>query len=171
MDENILTCLITCITQLITTLITVGVTIFVAYRTYCSQKRRNDNESRRLQFVNCNSSLELFRAYIANLIIFSYPSEAQLELKDLLTCIEKMKLIEEYLSELTEVNLPDTFVEDFRLYRIKIAFQRISIEQRLNGISGNSIKASIFDDLDTIELINSVEKFISSYHNQKPDEK
>lgn len=73
MDENILTCLITCITQLITTLITVGVTIFVAYRTYCSQKRRNDNESRRLQFVNCNSSLELFRAYIANLIIFSSP--------------------------------------------------------------------------------------------------
>lgn len=109
--------------------------------------------------------------YVVITVKIMHLSEAQLELKDLLTCIEKMKLIEEYLSELTEVNLPDTFVEDFRLYRIKIAFQRISIEQRLNGISGNSIKASIFDDLDTIELINSVEKFISSYHNQKPDEK
>lgn len=135
------------------------------------KKNRNDNEVKRLQFVNCNSSLELFKAYIANLLIFSSPSEAQLELNDLVTCINKMKLIEEYLSELTETDLPDSFVEDFRLYRIKIAFQRISIEQRLNGISSKIIHVSIFDDLDTLELINSIEKFISSYHNQKPGEK
>lgn len=79
MNENILVCIITCITQLITTLITVGVTIFVAYRTYCSQKSRTEEGIRRLQSVNRNSSLELFRAYIANLIIFSSSGETQLE--------------------------------------------------------------------------------------------
>lgn len=171
MNENILTCIITCITQFITTLITVGVTIFVAYRTYCSQKSRNDAEVKRLQFINCNSSLELFKAYIANLIIFSSPSEAQLELKDLLTCIEKMKLIEEYLSELTEAELPDTFIEDFRFYRLKAAFQRISIEQCLENIEGETVLASVFDGLDTLELITSIEEFISSYNNQKPEKK
>lgn len=169
MNENILIGIITCITQLITTLITVGVTIFVAYRTYCSQRDRNDEEVRRLQSVNCNSSLELFRAYIANLIIFSSSDETQLDLRDLLTCIDKMKLIEEYLSELTETDLPDTFIEDFRFYRLKVAFQRISIEHKLNDISKESVPASVFDDLDTLELITSVEEFISIYNNEKED--
>lgn len=169
MNENILIGIITCITQLITTLITVGVTIFVAYRTYCSQKDKNDEDVKRLQSVNCSSSLELFRAYIANLFIFSSSGETQLDFKDLLTCIDKMKLIEEYLSELTETDLPDTFIEEFRFYRLKLAFQRISIEQRLNDISEQTVSASVFDNLDTLELITLVEKFISLYDNKKAD--
>lgn len=162
--------IITCITQIITTLITIGVTIFIAYRTYRSQKAKNDSETKRLQSVNCNSSLELFNAYIANLIIFSSPKEIQLKLNDLLTCIEKMKLVEQYLSELTETDLPDTFIEDFRFYRLKIAFQRISIEKRLNGVSEDVVLSSLFDDLDTLELITSIENFISSYHKEKTDD-
>lgn len=161
--------IITCITQIIATLITVGVTILVAYRTYISEKNKIDTETKRLQSINCNSSLELFNAYIANLIILSSPSEKKLYLRDLLPCIEKMKLTEQYLSELTETDLPDTFIEEFRFYRLKLAFQRICIEQRLRNISEEYVLASLFEDLDTLELITSVKKFISSY-TQKPDE-
>ncbi len=166
MNETI----ITCITQIITTFITVGVTIFIAYRTYRSQKNKSDNETRRLQSINCNSSLELFHAYVANLIIFTSPKEIRLNLNDLLTYIEKMKLIEQYLSELSETDLPDTFIEVFRFYRLKVSFQRISIENRLKDVSGYSIPSSLFDDLDTLEIITSIENFISSYRKEKTDD-
>lgn len=162
--------IISCITQIITTLITVGVTIYIAYRTYISEKNKADKELKRIQSINCNSSLELFNAYIANLIIFSSPKEINLQLSDLLTCIEKMKITEQYLSELTETDLPDTFIEEFRFYRLKIAFQRIYIEQRLNNLSSDFVPSSLFDDLDTLELITSLKKFVSSYYTEKPSE-
>lgn len=67
--------IITSITQIITTLITVGVTILVAYRTYCSQRNKADQETERLQIINCRSSLELLSTYVANLILFASPSK------------------------------------------------------------------------------------------------
>ncbi len=79
----------TCITQIITALITVGVTILVAYKTYRSQKSKEDMEIRRLQTINRNSSLELFLAYIANLILFASPTEIDLDSKTLCICLEK----------------------------------------------------------------------------------
>ena len=88
----------------------------------------------------------------------------------MLTYIEKMKLIEQYLSELSETDLPDTFIEVFRFYRLKVSFQRISIENRLKDVSGYSIPSSLFDDLDTLEIITSIENFISSYRKEKTDD-
>ena len=93
-----------------------------------------------------------------------------MNLNDLLTYIEKMKLIEQYLSELSETDLPDTFIEVFRFYRLKVSFQRISIENRLKDVSGYSIPSSLFDDLDTLEIITSIENFISSYRKEKTDD-
>ena len=81
-----------------------------------------------------------------------------------------MKLIEQYLSELSETDLPDTFIEVFRFYRLKVSFQRISIENRLKDVSGYSIPSSLFDDLDTLEIITSIENFISSYRKEKTDD-
>ncbi len=81
--------LLTCITQIITTLITIGVTILIAYRTYRSQKAKEECEIRRLQSVNCRSSLELFNAYIANLLLFTSPNEV----KTLQVCIPKMNFV------------------------------------------------------------------------------
>lgn len=166
MEETV----ISCITQIITTIITVGVTILIAYRTYISEKNKVDKELKRIQSINCNSSLELFNAYIANLIIFCSPKEIDLKLSDLIICLEKMKITEQYLSELTETDLPDTFIKDFRFYRLKIAFQRIYIEQRLNDTSSEFVPSSLFDDLETLELITSIKKFISSYYTEKPSE-
>lgn len=163
--------IISCITQIITTLITVGVTILIAYRTYISEKTKVDKELKRIQSINCNSSLELFNAYIANLIIFCSPIEINLKLSDLMIYLEKMKTTEQYLSELSETGLPDTFIKDFRFYRLKIAFQRISIEQRLNNISSEIVLSSLFDDLETLELITSLKKFVSLYYTEKPSEK
>lgn len=93
-----------------------------------------------------------------------------MNLNDLLTCIEKIKLIEQYLSELSETDLPDTFIEVFRFYRLKVSFQRISIENRLKDVSESSVPSSLFDDLDTLEIITSIENFISSYHKEKTDD-
>ena len=91
-------------------------------------------------------------------------------MNDLLTCIEKIKLIEQYLSELSETDLPDTFIEVFRFYRLKVSFQRISIENRLKDVSESTVPSSLFDDLDTLEIITSIENFISSYHKEKTDD-
>lgn len=162
--------IISCITQIITTLITVGVTVLIAYRTYISEKTKIDKELKRIQTINCNSSLELFNAYISNLIIFCSPKEINLKLSDLKICLEKMKITEQYLSELTETDLPDTFIKDFRFYRLKIAFQRIYIEQRVNNTSSEFVLSSLFDDLETLELITSLKNFISSYYVEKPSE-
>lgn len=159
--------IITNITQIITTFITVGVTILVAYRTYCSQRNKADRETERLQLINCRSSLELFSAYIANLILFASPSRIQLHTEDLHICIQKMKLIEQYLCELTETDLPDTFIEKFRLYRLKLTFQRITLESRLKDVTDALVDSSVFEDLDTLELITSIKKFISEYSSIK----
>lgn len=162
--------IITCITQIITTLITVGVTIIVAYRTYRSQMNKADQEIKRLQLVNSYSSLELFNAYIANLILFASPLTIQLNTEDLRICIGKMKLIELYLAELTETNLPDTFIEKFRFFRLKLTFQRITLENRLNNISEDFVSSSMFEDLETLDLITSVKKFIADYSSDKNPE-
>ncbi|MDE7198696.1 MAG: hypothetical protein K2O15_07410 [Lachnospiraceae bacterium] len=163
--------IITSVTQIITTLITVGVTILVAYRTYCSQRNKADRETERLQLINCRSSLELFSAYVANLILFASPSKIQLHTEDLQICLQKMKLIEQYLSELTETDLPDTFIEKFRLYRLKLSFHRITLENRLKDVSETLVDSSMFEDLETLELITSVKKFISEYSSIKDPEK
>lgn len=162
--------IITCITQILTTLITVGVTILVAYRTYRSQRDKANQETTRLQLVNCRSSLELFNAYIANLILFASPKEIQLNKEDLHICIGKMKLTEQYLSELTETDLPDTFIEKFRFYRLKLTFQRITLENRLNNVTEKIVSSSMFEDLETLDLITSVKKFISDYSSDKNPE-
>lgn len=161
--------ILSCITQIITTLITIGVTILVAYRTYRSQKIKEDAKTERFQSINCRSSLELFNAYIANLLPFVSPEKTIFETKNLQFCIQKMKLTEQYLSELTEADLPDTFIEEFRYYRIKLAFQRISLENRLSFAEGENISSSCFDDLETLSLISSVERFVSSYSPEKTE--
>ena len=162
--------IITCITQIITTLITVGVTILVAYRTYRSQMNKADQEVKRLQLVNSRSSFELFNAYIANLILFASPLEVQLSTVDLHVCIEKMKLTEQYLSELSETDLPDTFIEKFRFYRLKLTFHRITLENRLNNVTEDFVSSSIFEDLETLDLITSVKKFVTDYSPDKNPE-
>lgn len=162
--------IITCITQIITTLITVGVTVLVAYRTYRSQMNKADQEIKRLQLVNSRSSLELFNAYIANLIPFASPLEIQLNTVDLHVCIGKMKLTEQYLSELSETDLPDTFIEKFRFYRLKLTFHRITLENRLNNVTEDYVSSSIFEDLETLDLITSVKKFVADYSPDKNPE-
>lgn len=73
-----------------------------------------------------------------------------------------MKITEQYLSELTGADLPDTFIKNFPFYRLKIAFQHIYIEQRLNDASNEFIPSSLFDNLETLELVTAIKKFISS---------
>lgn len=81
-----------------------------------------------------------------------------------------MKLTEQYLSELTETDLPDTFIEKFRFYRLKLTFQRITLENRLNNITEEVVSSSIFEDLEILDLITSVKKFVSGYSSDKNPE-
>lgn len=155
--------IITSITQIISTLITVGVTILVTYLTYRSQRKKADHETERLQSINCRSSLALFNAYVSSLVLFASPAKVNLETADLHICIKKMKLVEQYLSELVETNLPDTFIEKFHLYRLKLAFQRIALENRLKNITEAYVPSSTFEDLNTLDLITSVKNFISEF--------
>lgn len=161
--------IITCGTQIITTLITVGVTVLVAYLTYRSQKKKEADDIKRLQEVNRKSALELFKSYIANLFFFSSPKEVEMDRKILLVCIEKMKTVEQYLSELTESELPDTFIEKFIYYRVKLEFQRIDIEKCMVGITEDKISSAIFENLETMSLISEVSDFISLYDSTKTE--
>lgn len=160
---------ISCITQISTTLITVGVTILVAYRTYRSEKIKEEEKTRRLQNINLRSSLELLRAYTANLLPFIPVDDVHLETSLLRTYTQKMGLLEQYLSELTETNLPDTFIEEFRYYRLMLAFRRISIEAHLSTITEKTIPSSDFHDLEILPLITSLNDFISSYSSEKTE--
>lgn len=163
METKMTDTFMTCITQLITTILTIAASILIAYLTYRSQKKKSLSEIKRLQSVNCHSALELFNAYIANLIFFVAPEEKKLNRNTLLTCLDKMKLLEQYLSELTEVELPDDFIRDFQFYRLKISFQRLSLENCLSQTQEDSVDSSLFIDLNTFELITSLNVFISKY--------
>lgn len=162
---------ISIITQIITTLLTVSVTVLVAYLTYYAQRKKENEATRRLQNVNCRSALELFNAYISNLIFFVAPRDIQLETEHLCICIEKMKLTDQYLSELTEVDFPDSFIESFHLYRLKLAFQRIILENKLKNVNEATVSSSLFDDMDTMELITTIRKTISEYSEEEKPEK
>lgn len=161
--------IITCLTQFATTALTILASIGIAFLTYRSQKKKSDAEIKRLQTVNCQSALELFRAYIANLILFVSPKNEMLDRNTLLTCIDKMKLIEQYLSELTEVELPDNFIKKFQFYRLKIAFQRLSFENCLKNNSDIFLPSSMFDYLETLKLISTLEEFISEFDSKKTE--
>lgn len=79
MNETLLTCL----TQFFTTGLTLFVSIIIAVLTYRSQKKRTDDDVKRLQSINCNSALELFKAYVSCLIFFVPTIETQLKKNNL----------------------------------------------------------------------------------------
>lgn len=79
-------------------------------------------------------------------------------------------MTEQYLSELTETDLPDTFIEEFRFYRLKLTFQRITLENRLYNFTEEVVSSSMFEDLEILDLITSVKKFISDYSSDKNPE-
>lgn len=162
---------ITVIAQVGTTLLTVAVTILVAYLTYSAQRRKELEALDRLRNVNCRSALELFRAYISNLIFFAPPKEVKLETEMLRVCIEKMKVTDQYLSEMTEADFPDDFLEDFHWYRLNLAFRRIMLENKLKDISETTVSSSLFDDLDLMQLITTIKETINSYSEKNKPEK
>lgn len=162
---------ITVIAQVGTTLLTVAVTILVAYLTYSAQRKKELEALKRLQDVNRKSALELFRAYISNLIFFAPPNEVKLETELLRVCLEKMKLTDQYLSEMTEANFPDDFLEDFHLYRLNLAFRRIILENKLKDVSDATVSSSLFDDMDIMALITKIRKTINSYSEKEKPEK
>ena len=163
--------IITCITQFITTVLTIGASVLVAYLTYCSQKKKSDSDTNRLQTVNRNSALELFNAYISNLLYFITPDdiERSIERNELLLSIEKMKLIEQYLYELSETELPDSFINDFQYYRLSISFQRLALESRLAQYTNPIISINSFSDLETYKIISSLSEFIAQFDSQKTE--
>lgn len=162
---------ITVIAQVGTTLLTVAVTILVAYLTYSAQRRKELEALERLHDVNRRSALKLFRAYISNLIFFVPPKEVKLETEMLRACIEKMKVTDQYLSEMTEADFPDDFLEDFHWYRLNLAFRRIILENKLKDVSDATVSSSLFDDLDLMQLITTIKETINSYSEKNKPEK
>lgn len=162
---------ITIIAQVGTTLLTVAVTALVAYLTYSAQRKKELKAIKRLQNINRQSALELFCAYIANLVVFVPPEEVQLETEMLHTHIEKMKLTDQYLSEMTAVDFPDNFIKSFHWYRLNLAFRRIILENKLKGINEATVSSSLFNSMDIMELITTIRETISHYSEEKKPEK
>lgn len=86
-----------------------------------------------------------------------------LETEMLRVCLEKMKLTDQYLSEMTEANFPDDFIESFHLYRLNLAFRRIILENKLKDVSDATVSSSLFNDMDIMGLITTIRETISSY--------
>lgn len=80
-----------------------------------------------------------------------------------------MKLIEQYLSDLLEAELPDNFIYDFRVCRLKVAFQRLQCEHKLNADDLPTISSAAFAQKEINNLISFIQEFIDKYSGKKTE--
>ncbi|MGN0506547.1 MAG: hypothetical protein ACI4FZ_08300 [Lachnospiraceae bacterium] len=159
MDNTVLTC----ITQVLTTILTIGASILIAYLTYKSQKLKSNQEVKRLQNINRDAALELFRAYLANLAYFITVNPILLDKNDAIFHCRKLELVEKHLSDLTAADLPDAFIKDFQFFRLKIALFRLSLESEIEKVSNASFSSELLSTLKADSLSQDIKQFISTY--------
>ena len=154
MDNTI----ITCATQVITTLLTILASVGIAYFTFQKQAALDQSEAIRRQQHNQENALELFRAYIANLVFFT-PDNMILSKKQACLYLKKLAFLDSLLNNLSELDLPDTFINNFQYYRIELSFLRIILDERIQRVESN-INTSEFLDLELSAEIAKLQSFI-----------
>ena len=154
---------LTCVTQVITTILTIGASVLIAFFTYKSQVAKAGNETKRLQKINRDAALELFYAYVASLTYFISIKPTDLNKKEALLHCKKMKIVEIHLTELTDSDLPDSFIKDFQIIRLKTALFRVSLEEKLEEIDSAVFSYDLLAGLQPKEHLESIMHFINEY--------
>lgn len=149
----------------ITTTMSILASAVIAYLTFRRQSQKALLLQNRLREINCDTAVELFQAQIASLMFFLPEGNSDFSKETLSLYCKKLAVIERYLADLTDSELPDTFIAQFQYYRLITSLTKISIEHRIDHCPSNILPLNSFDDLNIAELINDINTFIAA--NQK----
>lgn len=149
----------------ITTTMSILASALIAYLTFRRQSQKAFSAQNRLREINCDTALELFRAQVASLLFFLPEGNPDFSKQNLSLYCKKLSVIERYLADLTDSDLPDAFIPRFQYYRLKSSLTKIMIEHRIEHCSSNILPLNSFDDLQISDLIAELDAFITQ--NQK----
>lgn len=149
----------------VTTTMSILASAVIAYLTFRRQSQKSLLTQNRLRDINRDTAIELFHAQIASLMFFLPEGNPDFSKKTLSLYCKKITVIERYLTDLTDSDLPDTFIAQFQYYRLITSLTKISIEHRIEHCPSNILPLDSFDDLDIPNLIDEINAFIGT--NQK----
>ena len=149
----------------ITTTMSILASVAIAYFTFRWQNHKTFMSQKRLREINCDTVIELFSAQIASLMFFLPEGNPDFSKGTLSLYCKKLSLIENYLADLTDSDLPDTFISRFQYYRLMVSLVRITIEHRIENCPSSILPLNSFDDLKISDLICEIDAFITA--NQK----
>lgn len=156
------------IAQFITTILGILASVAIAYGTFHYESKKTAQEQKRIREINQRSVLNLFQASIANMLLFLPECNTDFSKETLSLCCKKIEAIEQQLTDLTDYDLPDYFIEQFQYNRYRLTDIRLSAESIISNAYCNPLPEDIFEDLEVEKLIHSFREFISSY-SKKPE--
>lgn len=147
----------------VTTTMSILASAVIAYLTFLRQNQKALLSQNRLRDINCDTAIELFHAQIASLMFFLPEGNPDFSKETLSLYCKKLHVIERYLADLKDSDLPDTFIPQFQYYRLITSLAKLSIEHRIEHCSSNVLPHDSFADLNIAELIDDINTFISAY--------
>ena len=145
----------------ITTTMSILASAVIAYLTFRRQNQKDLRLQNRLREINCDTAIELFQAQIASLAFFLPDGNPDFSKGTLTLYCKKLNVIESYLADMTDSDLPDSFIPQFQYYRLISSLTKTSIEHRIEQSASDSLPLDSFDDLDIPGLINEINAFIT----------
>lgn len=151
--------LISSLTLFITTTMSITASVFIAYYTFRRQSKKDLSSLNRIRQINRDTAIELFNAQIANLMFFLPEGNPDFHKETLSLYCKKLDVIEQYLADLNDSDLPDSFIPQFQYYRLISSLTKTTIKHRIERCASNILPADSFDDLEIQNLINNLHSF------------
>lgn len=149
----------------VTTTMSILASAFIAYMTFHYQNKKAVSAQNRLREINCDTALELFRAQMACLLFFLPDGNPDFSKMNLSLYCRKLEVIERYLADLTDSDLPDAFIPRFQYYRLKSSLTKVMIEHKITSCNSAILPLDSFAELQISGLIGELDAFIAE--NQK----
>ncbi len=149
----------------VTTTLSIITSALIAYLTFRHQNQKLLSSQQRIREINRDTALELFSAQIASLMFFLPEGNPDFSKENLSLYCKKLSVIEHHLADLTDSDLPDTFISRFQYFRLITSLTKITIEHRIEHCPSNKLPLNSFRDLYISDLIDELGAFIKL--NQK----
>lgn len=156
MDANTL---ISSLTLFVTTTMSITASVFIAYYTFRRQSTKDLSSLNRIRQINRDTAIELFHAQIASLMFFLPEGNPDFHKQTLSLYCQKLDVIEQYLADLKDSDLPDSFIPQFQYYRLICSLTKTTIKHRIECCTSNILPADSFDDLEIQNLIRDLHSF------------
>lgn len=156
MDFNTL---ISSVTLFITTTMSILASAAIAYFTFRHQNKKTLASLNRLREINRDTAVELFSAQVASLMFFLPEGNPDFSKETLSLYCQKLCVIEQYLADLNDSDLPDAFIPRFQYYRLITSLTRVTIEHRIKYCTSNVLPVDCFHDLQIAGLIDEIHSF------------